>query len=249
MTKTPTYYVATLPDGTIPTVASGRAPLDLLAADADGITRHPAPGKRWFDNDSFFTIVTQPGESLHGLWRWPVRLFIVEPVGETGTGDRYYPYQRMTHALRVVEETDAWHVFGPLGQKVLDSWTELPALACGWAQDWSADPDGTKERYEDWRLCNTETTASGMRAEATAAQAADRARRSEALATVRKIAIDKATRAAASTGADRAVIHFACRRAAHLAEAVLLEDRLTPYLLDTLRGIHLEPGSPLRADA
>jgi hypothetical protein len=51
--------------------------------------------------------------------RWPCRLFVVEPVGESWTPNaRRLPNKRGCHALRVVGERPAHEALGPQGEHV-----------------------------------------------------------------------------------------------------------------------------------
>ncbi|MGA5823523.1 hypothetical protein ACPC54_37370 [Kitasatospora sp. NPDC094028] len=238
--KAVTYYLATRPDGTVLTHATGPTPIPLPAT-ADGIVRHPTPGEpgRWYSGGHFI-LTTAPGEALHRLWTWPVRLFVVEPVGENERGGRYEGHTLMTRALRVVEETEAHQVFGPRGRQVLEHLDAVPDLARQWASDWAADPAGRHEAYENWRLCAHHEHTSGMRAVCTAGIVAGRAHRQAADTTVERIAIQRATDATEAAGADHRAAHYAAMRAAHTTRAVLLEDRLSEYILTALRGTTLD---------
>ncbi|MFD4904183.1 hypothetical protein [Kitasatospora purpeofusca] len=231
--KTPTYYLATRPDGTVLTAGTGPDPISLLTPDGDGIVHHPNPAAdgTWYSGTRF-TLTTRPGEALAGMWSWPARLFVVEPLGEGG----HNRHTGTTRALRVVAETDAHQALGPRGLQVLEHLEALPGLARRWAAAWTADPATTAEAYETWRLCTHHDHTSGRRAVALAGAAARHAHREAADTTLRRIAIDRATDAAQAAGADRSAAHYAAMRAAHLTQAVLTQDRLTDYVLTALRG-------------
>ena len=105
------YYKATRPDGTdfrTGTINYAQA----LAAD-ETLTH---PNAHWIHASGYLSISVAPGETLIG-GKWPCRLFIVEPVGEARTVDTYQ-HKRAVHALRVVEEVDAWQALGPNGASV-----------------------------------------------------------------------------------------------------------------------------------
>ncbi|MFF8775074.1 hypothetical protein [Kitasatospora sp. NPDC015120] len=70
----PIYYLAARPDGTVLTGNTGPTPVDLLTPDADGIVHHPARATdgTWYPGTRF-TLTTQPGEAVAGLWSWPAR--------------------------------------------------------------------------------------------------------------------------------------------------------------------------------
>ncbi|MGW7582770.1 hypothetical protein ACWGKU_29385 [Kitasatospora sp. NPDC054768] len=239
--KALTYYLATRPDGTVLTHATGPTPIPLLSTTADGIVHHPTPGEpgHWYGGGHFI-LTTAPGEALHRLWTWPVRLFTVEPVGESERGGRYAGHTLMTRALRVVEETDAHKVFGPRGRQVLEHLDAVPGLARRWAADWATDPDGKREAYETWRLCTHHEHTSGRHAVCHAGAAAGRSHREAADTTAERIAIRRAIDAAEAAGADRGAVHYAAMRASHTTSAVLLEDRLSEYILTALRGTTLD---------
>ncbi|WP_407842072.1 hypothetical protein ACE1OC_42735 (plasmid) [Streptomyces sp. DSM 116496] len=184
--KQPVWYMATPADGII---ERSRRLSPVSLADAVGqVIDHPTPGRRkWFDETphSYFRMVKSVGEVLEDTGilptGWPVRLWVVEPLGETGNwGQRHYPYRLLSHQIRVVEETDAWQALGTRGREVLDVIAhQVPALALHWAADWDADPKEVGERRETWRLRGGPDTTSGMKAESLADDAA-RARRESA---------------------------------------------------------------------
>ena len=250
--KTPTYYMDTTPDGVIPASAHAGTPVSL--ADAVGqIIDHPNPCKqRWYDESawSYFRMVKRVGEVLEDveIWpvAWPVRLWIVEPIGEAGNwGQQHYPYRLLSHQVRVVEETEAWHALGRRGREVLDLIAhQIPDLARRWAADWAADPDSRRQRQETWRLCNSDRCTSGRHARVIADDAARRRRETAAKGWIEQLA---AAAAKALPGADQDAVSYARTRASDLATAVQFEDRLSAYVLDALRGAELD--TPVAAAA
>lgn len=246
--KPTTWYMATPADGIIPASRKALTPISL--ADAVGqVIDHPTPCRtKWFDETpfSYFRMVKRVGEALEDTgirpMTWPVRLWIVEPLGDTGNwGQRYYPYRLLAHQVRVVEETEAWQALGTCGREVLDVIEhQIPQLAPHWAADWDADPKGMRERHEAWRLCGGPHTTSGMKAESLVADTARARRESAAQRWVERLAADAADRALAGTDASPAAAHYTRSRAANLATAVQHQARFDAYVLDTLRGADLD---------
>ncbi|MFJ2191574.1 hypothetical protein ACIOJE_27195 [Kitasatospora sp. NPDC087861] len=244
-TKKPaTHYLATDADGIIPASLAAGTPVNL--ADAVGTTiDHPNPCQNlWYDETAFsyFRTVTAPGEVLADVPGWPRRLWIIEPLGTTGTwGGRDSAHRLFAHRIRVVQETESWQALGSRGRQVLDLIDhQLPDLARTWAATHTADPDRVHQAYEDWRLCNSREpeAASGMNAKQMALSVAGSSRCSAALWTVSRLAIDAAHTAADEFG--RSAAHYAAMRAEALAFAVLLENRLRDYTLTALRGAALD---------
>ncbi|MET8629793.1 hypothetical protein ABZW30_39745 [Kitasatospora sp. NPDC004669] len=238
-TKTVTYYLATDADGIIPDSHKACAPLGL--ADKVGATiDHPTPCQRlWYDEGpfSYFRTVTAAGEVLAdvpNLQTW--RLWAVEPLGTTGNwGERHYPYRRLAHRIRVIQEVESWQALGPRGREVLDLIDrQLPSLVRTWAVAFATDPDGVHQAYETWRLCTHHQHTSGTNALTWATDTARRTSRQAAAQTADRLARTVALAAADPFGPGAA--HYAARRAEALAAAVLLEDRLTDYVLTALRG-------------
>lgn len=134
------YYKATRPDGR--DFYSGT--IDYAAALASGeVIRHPSKRKVRNDAGTYLSVSTEPADCTG--FRWPCRLFRVEPVGRVGTsGD--YPHKRTTRALRVVEELPAWQALGPNGERVaafIDALGTLTAddwrrVAAAWEATWAA---------------------------------------------------------------------------------------------------------------
>ncbi|MGW2841830.1 hypothetical protein ACWCWD_29095 [Streptomyces sp. NPDC001493] len=259
MTRTPkdvSWYMATPADGIIERSRQAGTPVSL--ADHVGqVIDHPRPGRPWFDESefSYFRMVKRVGEALEdtGIRSavWPVRLWIVEPVGDTGNwSPHHYPYRLLAHQIRVVEETDAWPALGVRGREVLDVvQQQIPQRAIEWAASWDADPEGMRERRRTWHLCGSRSTGSGVRAQSTAIAISRARRESAAQQWAEHLAQDTAEHALEGTGASRDAVYYACARAAGLATAAQHEARLDAYVLDALRGTGLDSPAPVVAAA
>ncbi|MDX2630295.1 hypothetical protein PV381_27775 [Streptomyces scabiei] len=234
MTKAPIHYMVTMPDGTVPPTAgpSSQYATVNLAEHVGQVVDHPSPGKKWYDVSAFsyFRTYTQRGigEVLErrGEWpvEWPVRLWIVELLGETGNwGGRHYPYWVLCHQLKVVEETEIWRAFGHRGQQVWDLIDrQLPDLARQWADEWQSDPDGTHSRYDAWneRLSDTHALCCWVR------NKADGSRREAAKEVAQGLAVAAAEKAAVAVGAAEDAVAAISRRASCLTAGQLLHDRI-----------------------
>ncbi|AJF70521.1 hypothetical protein SVTN_40485 (plasmid) [Streptomyces vietnamensis] len=237
--------MATLPDGTIKDSATAGTPVNLADHIGQAID-HPNPCQnKWYDESpfSYFRTYHRLGEVLQDFWQWPARLFVVEPLGETGNwSPRHYRYRLLTHQIRVVEEIDAWQALGPTGRDVAKLLAEdLPGHASQWARDYDADPKSMEHRIRFWRLTGAEECNSGMNAEMWVGPFARDARCSAALQTVRRRAIDTALDRTRAEGASHGAQHYAVRRAENLVSAVLIGDRMGEYNLRPLRGTDLDP--------
>ncbi|WP_395100690.1 hypothetical protein [Streptomyces noursei] len=123
--KPATWYIATPADGIIEISRQAGTPVNL-AASVGQVIDHPNPcANLWFDETrfSYFRMVKRVGEALEdtSIWpvTWPIRLWIVEPLGETGNwSQRHYPYRLLAHQIRVLEETDAHLALGAGGRDV-----------------------------------------------------------------------------------------------------------------------------------
>ncbi|MFF5147851.1 hypothetical protein ACFY6U_50485 [Streptomyces sp. NPDC013157] len=235
-TRPVVHYMATRPDGTVhPTceylaryyTQQGKTITTVNLADHIGQTiDHPSPGKKWYTDTpfSYFHMYTKPGEILERIEEgWPVRLFVVEPRGETGNwGEDTYPYWLMSHQVHVVEETEAWRAFGHRGEKVLNTIAQVPDLARQWAEAWAADPDGTRRRYNAWdeRLADTRAVSDWAHFKA------QYSRRAAGLKTAYTLAGDAAEKAATDAGADIEAIAAIGLRARCLVAGQLLHDRI-----------------------
>ncbi|GAA1110908.1 hypothetical protein [Streptomyces javensis] len=236
MSKRPVvHYMATRPDGTVPPSCEylarcytqrGETITTVNLADHVGQTiDHPSPGRKWYTDTpfSYFHMYTKPGEILERIEEgWPIRLFVVQPRGETGSwGEETYPYWLMSHQIHVVEETDAWRAFGHRGEKVLNTIAQLPDLARQWADAWDADPDGTRRQYAAWdeRLDDTRAVRLGT-------LKARYSRRAAGLKTAYTLAGAAAEKAATDAGADTDVAAAIRLRARCLVAGQLLHDRI-----------------------
>ncbi|MEV7218183.1 hypothetical protein AB0O31_34440 [Kitasatospora cineracea] len=250
-----TYYLVTGVDGIIPCSAAAGFPTDIAAALGTTIV-HPNPGRRWFDDTAFsyFRMVSAPGEVLADapdLTAW--RLWEVQPLGTTGNwatvGGRDDRWRLYAHQLHVVREADAHLALGPRGRQVLDLLQDqLPDLARRWAADHQADPARADDAHRTWRLCTfvEPAAARGDDAHSNAASHARSTRRSAALLVAEHLAIRTAC-AATQEEFGRRAAHYAAMRAQALAAAVLMEDRLSDYVLNSLRGLYLEHLTPASA--
>ncbi|MFE3770862.1 hypothetical protein [Streptomyces sp. NPDC059122] len=246
--KPVTWYIATPADGIIELSRQAGTPVSL--ADAVGqVVDHPNPcEQKWFDESAFsyFRMVKRVGEALEdtGIWpvTWPVRLWIVEPVGDTGNwSQHHYPYRLLAHQIRVVEEADAWRALGAGGCEVLDVIQhQIPERAARWAADWDADPEGMRERRWNWEQCGGPNSGSGSWARSWA-RATSRARReSAAQRWIQRLAGDTVDRLLADADVSRDARHYAWSRAVDLTVAAQHQARLDAYVLDALRGVDLE---------
>lgn len=150
-----------------------------------------------------------------------------------------------------MEETEIWRAFGHRGKKVLDLIDrQLPDLARQWAAEWTADPDGTRQRYDAWseRLDDTYALSSWVHFRA-------RYSRREAA----KEVAEQLSRAAAETaltavGADQDAIKSISLRAWCLTAGQLMHDRICrgdyeKSIRALLLGTALETNAPALACA
>ncbi|MFG2569201.1 hypothetical protein ACGFR6_27710 [Streptomyces sp. NPDC048567] len=248
--KPVTWYIATPADGIIEMSREAGTPVDL-AANVGQVVNHPNPCRnKWFDETrfSYFRMVKRVGEALEdtGIWpiTWPVRLWSVEPLGETGNwSPRHYPYRLLSHQIRVLEETDAHRALGPSGRDVLTViQQEIPERALRWAADWDAGPEGMRNRRWDW-----EQRENGRWAESLATAVSRNHRESAAQAWIERLAHNTVDQALAGTDASTMARCYAYGRADGCAVAAQHHNRFEPYVLDALRGISLD--SPTLASA
>ncbi|WP_331736879.1 hypothetical protein OG426_55565 (plasmid) [Streptomyces canus] len=234
MTKAPIHYMVTMLDGTVPPTAgpSNRYATVNLTEHVGEVVDHPTPGRPWYDDSAFsyFRTYTQRGIGQvlerHSQWPagWPLRLWIVEPLGETGSwGGRPNPYCVLTHRVKIVEETEVWRVFGPRGRQVFDLIDrQLPDLARQWADEWQTDPDGTRQRYDAWseRLSDTHALCCWVRNKAI------NSRREAAKDVAQELAWTAAEQAALAVGAAKDAVTAISSRASCLTAGQLLHDLL-----------------------
>ncbi|MBC9730980.1 hypothetical protein [Streptomyces sp. TRM68367] len=234
MSKQPIHYMVTMPDGTVPPTSSSTAPFTTinLTEHVGQAVDHPTPGRPWYDEGpfSYFRTYTQRGvgevldRRVEWPVEWPVRLWVVEPLGQTGNWDtKYYPYWVLCHQLKVVEETEIWRAFGHRGKKVMDLIDrQLPDLARQWAEEWTADPDGTRRRYDAWseRLDDTRALSDWVHFKARYS------RREAAKEVAQKLSRAAAEQAVTAMGADKDAVDAISLRAWCLTAGQLMHDRI-----------------------
>ncbi|MFD9601795.1 hypothetical protein [Streptomyces sp. NPDC059970] len=250
--KPVTWYIATPADGIIEMSREVGTPVNL-SANVGKVINHPNPCRnKWYDESrfSYFRMVKRVGEALEdtGIWpvTWPVRLWIVEPLGETGNwSQRYYPYRLLSHQIRVLEETDAHPALGPCGRDVLNViQQEIPERAVRWAADWDADPEGMRRQKWDWEQCGGPTCGSGRWADSLAMAVSRNRRESAAQTWIEHLARNTVDQALADTGASTMARCYAYSRATGHAVAAQHQNRFDPYVLDALRGVGLDSPAP-----
>ncbi|MEV3999149.1 hypothetical protein ACFYPK_32615 [Streptomyces halstedii] len=253
--KPVTWYIATPADGIIEKSRAVGTPVNLSASVGE-VVDHPQPcANLWFDESefSYFRMVKRVGEALEdtGIWpvTWPVRLWTVEPLGETGNwSQRHYPYRLLSHQIRVLEETDAHPALGPCGRDVLNViQQEIPERAVHWAADWDADPEGMRDRKWNWDQCSTRTRARGQWAESAAAGMSHVHRESAAQAWIERLAHNTVDQALADTDTSTMARCYAYSRATGCAVAAQHQARFESYVLDALRGVGLDSPAPAAA--
>ncbi|MEV7296781.1 hypothetical protein AB0N79_34970 [Streptomyces microflavus] len=255
MTRKPlTWYIATPADGIIEKSRKAATPVNL--ADVVGeVIDHPNPCRtKWYDESrfSYFRMVKRVGEALEDTGMcptWPVRLWIVQPLGETGNwSHHHYPYRLLSHQIRVMEEADAHRALGPRGRDVLDVvQQEIPERAARWAADWDTDPEGMSERQWNWEQGGGPTCGSGRWAESLAMAVSRNRRESAAQTWIEHLARGAVDQALADTDASLMARCYAYGRATGCAVATQHQNRFEPYVLDALRGVGLD--SPATAMA
>ncbi|MYY80848.1 MULTISPECIES: hypothetical protein [unclassified Streptomyces] len=249
------HYMATRPDGTVPPTCNHLAryysglgetiPTVNLADHIGETVDHPSPGEKWYTDKPFgyFHMYTRPGEILERLEvqeRWPVRLWEVEPLGETGNwGNDFAPYWLMSHQIRVVREVDAWRAFGHRGMQVLAVLAQLPDLARRWAEEWAADPEGTRRTYEAWEKRVDDTRALSSWASCRARYS----RREAGLQAADQLAGDAAGQAVTAAGTDPHAVTLIQLRARYLVAGQLMFDRIRNGEYEqSIRGLLLGAG-------
>ncbi|WP_051860350.1 hypothetical protein [Streptomyces anulatus] len=252
-TRPVVHYMATRPDGTVPPTDvylaryyrdQGETIPTVNLADHIGETiDHPSPGRKWYTDKPFgyFHMYSRPGEILERIEDgWPVRLFVVEPLGETGNwGGDFYPYWLMSQQIRVVREAEAWRAFGHRGLQVLAGLAKLPDLGRQWAAEWAADPEGTRRMYEAWqkRVDRTRALTSW------ASCRAQYSRREAGLQAADQLAGDAAAQAATAAGAEPDTVAMIRLRARCLIAGQLMFDRIRADEYEqSIRGLLLGDG-------
>ncbi|WP_098023724.1 hypothetical protein [Streptomyces sp. st115] len=250
--KPVTWYIATPADGIIEKSRHAGTPVNL-ADNIGQVIDHPRPCTNlWFDESefSYFRMVKRVGEVLEdtGIWpvTWPVRLWIVEPLGETGNWSRrYYPYRLLSHQIRVIQEIDAHPALGTAGRDVLNVvQQEIPERAGRWAADWDADPEGMRERQWNWEQRGGPTCGSGQWADSLATAVSRNHRESAAQTWIEHLVRNTVDQALADTDASMMARCYAYSRATGRAVAAQHQNRFEPYVLDALRGVGLDSPAP-----
>lgn len=140
-----TYYKATRVDGT--DFYTGT--VDYAAALASGeVIRHPANKVR-DQPATYFSVSVRASDCTN--FKWPCRLFRVEPVGRVMANLAASPNKRAVSALRVVEELPAHMALGPNGEQVAAfiervralSAEQIRALEVAWSAARPAARDAT----------------------------------------------------------------------------------------------------------
>lgn len=129
----------------------------------------------------------------------------------------------LAHQLRVVEETEVFRAFGHRGEKVLDLIDrQLPDLARQWAEEWTADPDGTRQRYAAWseRLDDKHALCCWVHFRARYS------RREAAKEVAQKLSRAAAEQAVTAVGADKGAVDAISLRAWCLTAGQLMHDRI-----------------------
>ncbi|MEU0163546.1 hypothetical protein ABZ154_33370 [Streptomyces sp. NPDC006261] len=246
--KPVTWYIATPADGIIERSRKTGTPVNL-ADNVGQVIDHPSPcANLWFDESefSYFRMDKRVGEVLEdtGIWPavWPIRLWTVQPLGETGNwSHHHYPYRLLSHQIRVLEETDPLPALGANGREVLDVIRrQIPDRAARWAADWDTDPQGMEERRRNWRLCGTRDIGRGEWAQAVADLTSYSHRESAAQRWAEHLATNTVDRLLAAGGFSQDAVDYARSRAADLIVATQHQARLDTYVLDALRGVRLD---------
>ncbi|MEU6300026.1 hypothetical protein [Streptomyces erythrochromogenes] len=228
----------------------------LPARPVGEVVDHPQPcTNRWFDESpfSYFRMVKRVGEALEdtGIWpiTWPVRLWVVQPLGETGNwSQHHYAYRLLSHQIRVIEETDAHRALSAAGRDVLDVvQQQIPEHAVRWAADWDADPEGMSQRQWNWAQRGGRACGSGRWAESVAAATSHTHRESAAQTWIEHLARRAVDQALADTDASMYAYTYAYGRATGHAVAAQHQARFDAYVLDALRGTGLDSPATVAA--
>jgi len=229
-----------------------------LAEHVGRTVDHPTPCRhRWHDESQFSYFRTYTPDAAgeitehahHWPVDWPLRLFLVEPLGRTGTFSRHHRYQVLAHRLRVVEETDPALALGPRGTHVL-AWLrrDLPEQAPAWAAQHHADPERTAARHDRWLHSSpTDTFLAAEAARWHATQRAHATRRRAALQMAQKLARIAAHTALHEHTPTGGAYDYVQSRARAAVTHVLMADHLENETAATLRGSVLDLGPADRA--
>ncbi len=245
-----TYYKATREDGT--DFHTGL--VDYGAALTSGeLVTHPSGDVRSVTGDAATYLSVSTSTSDCTGFRWPCRLFAVEPVDPWTPHATDLPNKRACLSLRVVEELPAWQVFGPNGERVvavIDRASRLTpgeverldaardaAGAAAWAAPWAAARDAAWAAARDaaWDAAWAAAWAAARDAAWDAAWAAARdAAWDAAWAAPWAAARDAAW--AAARAAARAAAGAAAWAAARASIAETVRDLITPEQYELLAG-------------
>ena len=144
------YWKATRPNG----LDFRTGTIDYAGALATGEpVMHPTPDLHG-GASSYLSVATVPTDCTG--FRWPCRLFRVEPVGEH-VADGSYPNKVRVTGLRVIEERPAHEVFGPNGPAVVAvieragrlTREEAESLAAAWDAAWDAARYAARDAARD----------------------------------------------------------------------------------------------------
>lgn len=109
-------FKATQPDGT--DFYTGKISYLNALKTGDKLI-HPNPGVlRSGDASGYISISTVATDCTS--FRWPARLFEVEPVGDVWAPSSSMPNKRAVAELRILRELPAWQLFGPEGERIVE---------------------------------------------------------------------------------------------------------------------------------
>ena len=147
-----TYYKATREDGT----DFNTGTIDYAAAlGTDVPVTHPGGGTSLTDAADYLSVSTSPSDCTR--FRWPCRLFVVEPVDPWTPHASDLPNKRACRSLLVIEERPAHEAFGPNGEAVVAvidrasrlTLGEVERLAAAWDAVWAAAWDAARDAAWD----------------------------------------------------------------------------------------------------
>ena len=151
-----TFYKATRPDGT--DFHTGLVDYGAALASGEPVV-HPTADVRSATPRMYLSVSTSAADCTG--FRWPCRLFAVEPVDPWTPHATDLPNKRACLSLRVVEELPAWQVFGPNGERVVAvidrasrlTPAEVDRLVAAWdaarAAAWDAAWDASRAAARD----------------------------------------------------------------------------------------------------
>lgn len=209
-----TYYKATTPAGT--DFRTGLVDYGAALTSGEPVV-HPTTDVRSATGDAatYLSVSTSPSDCTG--FRWPCRLFAVEPVDPWTPHATDLPNKRACLSLRVVEELPAWQVFGPNGERVvavIDRASRLtPAEVDRLVAAWNAARDAA--RAAAWDAARAASRAAAWNAAGAAARAAS---------------------GAAGRAASRAAAGAAAWAVSWAALAETVRDLITPEQFELLVG-------------